>query len=64
MKLSIHFLIYWRWVFAKKSTPQDYYAEAMISVAARWEGEIAPILTYTGMFDKGKRKDNGAKIVE
>ena len=56
-RLSIHRIHYWKWVFGNRKTPQDFYAEATVSIAARWEGEIDPLLTYTGMFDKLYARD-------
>ena len=60
-RLSIHRIHYWKWIFGNRKTPQDFYAEATVSIAARWEGEIDPLLTYTGMFDKlRQRKFSGS----
>ena len=50
-RLVIHTLIYWRWKLGGRKTPQDFYAESVVSIAARWEGEVDPLLTYTAMYD-------------
>ena len=34
-----------------RRTAADFYAESIISIACRWEGEVQPLLTYTAMFD-------------
>ena len=50
-KWIVHLAYYMRWIFGKRKTLPDFYAESIISVAARWGGEIDPILTYTAMYD-------------
>ena len=50
-KLVVHMLIYWRWILVGRKTPQEFYAESVMSIAARWEGEVDPLLTYTAMYD-------------
>lgn len=47
----VHFIYYWKWVFGYRKTAQDFYAESIVSIAARWEGEVDPLLTYTAMYD-------------
>lgn len=50
-KLVAHTLLYWRWIYFGRKSAQDFYAESVISIAARWEGEVDPLLTYTAMYD-------------
>ena len=47
----VHTLLYWGWGLGARKTPQDFYAESVVSIAARWEGEVDPVLTYTAMYD-------------
>jgi predicted O-methyltransferase YrrM len=51
----------WRWLLGGRQTTADFYAEAIISIACRWEGEVQPLLTYTAMFDVlRQRQFNGS----
>ena len=47
----VHYSYYWSWILGGRKTAQDFYAESIVSIAARWEGEIDPMLTYTAMYD-------------
>lgn len=46
-----HRMTYWQWLLGGRQTAADLYAESIISIACRWEGEVQPLLTYTAMFD-------------
>ena len=51
LKQLKHRMIRTRWLVGGRQTPEDFYAESIISIACRWDGEVQPLLTYTAMFD-------------
>jgi hypothetical protein len=51
LKQIKHGMTRWRWLLGGRQTPADFYAESVISIACRWNGEVQPLLTYTAMFD-------------
>lgn len=51
LKQLKHRMMRWRWLVGGRQTPEDFYAESIISIACRWYGEVQPLLTYTAMFD-------------
>lgn len=47
----LHKLRIYAWLLRSRQAPLDYLSEAWISIAARWNTELNPMLSYTGMFD-------------
>lgn len=47
----MHKLRIYAWLFKSRQAPLDYLSEAWISIAARWNTELNPMLSYTSMFD-------------
>ena len=64
LKRLKHRLLLIKWLISQKKSNFDFVAEAFISVAARWHGEIDPIRTYLAMFSVLRLANFKGRIVE
>lgn len=46
------------------NAPIDFFADAVFSIAARWRGEVDPVLTYAAMFDVLRQRRFSGKFLE
>ena len=49
---------------SKKTTPLDYYGEAMKSISGRWHSEMATMTTYHALFDVLRQRGFSGSLVE
>ena len=47
-----------------KSTPLDFYGEAVKSMAGRWHGEMPPLTTYHALFDVLRQREFVGNFLE
>lgn len=52
------------WFFKKSSTPLDFLASAIISMSAKWNGELNPVLSYICMFDTLRQRGFSGSFLE
>ncbi len=52
------------WFLVKKDKPLDFYGEAVISIAARWHGEMSPMNTYHALFDVLRQRGFTGTLLE
>src|SRR4051812_40845251 len=64
VKLLLHKLRIYIWLFRKKSTPLDFFGESALSLAGRWHGELNPILTYIPMLDLLRQNKVAGEFLE
>ncbi len=60
----IHKLRLYTWFFKTRYTALDYLSESWISIAARWQGELNPMLSYICMFDVLRQADFEGHFLE
>lgn len=64
----IHLLRYkfkiFLWFLRPKVTPLDFFGEAIISMSAKWHGEINPVLSYICMFDVLRQRGFSGSFLE
>jgi len=52
------------WFLSPKVTPLDFFGEAIISMSAKWHGEINPVLSYICMFDVLRQRGFSGSFLE
>ena len=64
----IHLLQYkfkiFLWVLRPKVTPLVFFGEAILSMLAKWHGEINPVLSYICMFDVLRQRAFSGSFIE
>tara|TARA_B100000767_G_C19765787_1_gene537438 strand:- start:1483 stop:2355 length:873 start_codon:yes stop_codon:yes gene_type:complete len=64
LKLLKHKLQIMVWAVSKKTSPLDFYGEAMKSISGRWHGEMATMTTYHALFDVLRQREFSGSLFE
>lgn len=59
-----HKLKLYLWLFKAKNTDLDFLGEAIISVSARWHGELNPLTSYVCMLDTLRQRNFSGNFLE
>lgn len=63
-QLLKHKLSIFKWIFKVKKTYLDFMGEAILSVSAKWHGELNPVLSYICMFDVLRQRNFSGNFLE
>ncbi|QKM61903.1 hypothetical protein DCO16_01665 [Polynucleobacter antarcticus] len=64
LRLIVHKIRVFFWLIRPKTTMLDFLGESFLSVSARWQGELHPILSYICLYDVLRQLNFKGKFLE